>query len=40
MTVAVGGVDGGSETLVGAAAGLAVGLLLMWLVLRRGRPRT
>ncbi len=38
--VAVGGVDGGSETLVGAAAGLAVGLLLMWLVLRRGRPRT
>jgi len=25
---------------VGAAAGLAVGLLLMWLVLRRGRPRT
>ena len=38
--VAVGGVDGGPETLVGAAAGLAVGLLLMWLVLRRGRPRT
>ncbi len=37
--VAVGGVDGGSETLVGAAAGLAVGLLLVWLLLRRGRPR-
>ena len=37
--VAVGGVDGGPETLVGAAAGLAVGLLLVWLLLRRGRPR-
>ena len=37
--VAVGGVDGGPETLVGAAAGLAVGLLLVWLLVRRGRPR-
>ena len=37
--VMVGGVDGGPETLVGAAAGLAVGLLAVWLVLRRARRR-
>ena len=35
----VGGPDGGGETLAGAAAGLALGLLVVWLVLRRGRRR-
>lgn len=34
--VLVGGPDGGPETLAGAAAGLAVGLLAVWLLLRRG----
>ena len=37
--VAVGGVDGGPETLAGAVAGQAVGLLVVWLVLRLGRRR-
>lgn len=37
--VLVGGPDGGPQTLAGAAAGLALGLLLVWLVLRRGRRR-
>lgn len=35
----VGGPDGGSETLAGAAAGLALALLVVWLLVRRGRPR-
>lgn len=35
--VLVGGPDGGPETLAGAAAGLTVGLLALWLVVRRGR---
>lgn len=35
--LAVGGPDGGSETLAGAAVGLAAGLLVVWLLLRRGR---
>lgn len=35
----VGGPEGGSGTLAGAGAGLAVGLLLLWLFLRRGRRR-
>ena len=35
--LAVGGPDGGPETLAGAAAGLAMGLVAVWLLLRRGR---
>lgn len=34
--VLVGGPDGGAETLAGAGAGLAVGLLALWLLVRRG----
>lgn len=37
--VLVGGPDGGPETLAGAAAGLALGLLAVWLLLRRGKGR-
>jgi uncharacterized protein (DUF952 family) len=37
--VLVGGPDGGPETLAGAAAGLALALLVVWLLLRRGRRR-
>lgn len=35
----VGGPDGGGETFAGVGAGLVVGLLGLWLVLRRGRRR-
>ena len=38
--VLVGGPDGGPETLAGAAAGLLLALLVVWLLLRRGRPRS
>ena len=37
--VLVGGPDGGPGTLAGAGAGLTLGLLVVWLLVRRGRPR-
>ena len=37
--VAVAGPDGGPETFAGVAAGLVVGLLGLWLWVRRGRRR-